>query len=165
MLDNATDVPERLLGKAGVDVTGHDILAALRKRLMHVHAAAVVPDKGLRHERRGLAELRGDLLHDVLERQDLVRLGHQLITPDPDFALAGGSYLMMMNFDDKPHLFERIAHLRTDVLESVYGGHWEVATFHAGTVPHVAAVQAQPGRPSGFTGDDSVARAAHGVLP
>src|SRR6185437_452427 len=50
VLEDAADVPQRGLAQAAVQVAGEQVLAVLRQRLVHVHAAAVVADQRLGHK-------------------------------------------------------------------------------------------------------------------
>src|SRR3546814_7275577 len=82
------------------DVCSSDlVLAVLGQRHVHVHARTVVTDDRLRHEGRRLAELMGDVLHDVLQLQDFVSLLGQRTELDADLALAGSRDFMMVHFE------------------------------------------------------------------
>ena len=88
MLEDAADVVQRQLGQPGVAVAGEQVLAALRERLVHVHARAVVADDRLRHEGRGLAVGMRDVVHGVLEDLHPVGALHQAVELGADLALA-----------------------------------------------------------------------------
>ena len=57
MLQQSADVPQRHLAEAGVAVAGEQRLAALPQALVRMHAAAVVREQRLGHERDGFAVL------------------------------------------------------------------------------------------------------------
>jgi hypothetical protein len=69
---------------------------------VHVHAAAVVADDRLGHEGGGLAVAVGDVLDDVLQRQQLVGLLDQRVELGADLALAGGGDLVVVHLDSMP---------------------------------------------------------------
>src|SRR5690606_2271859 len=104
VLDDAADIPQCLLREPGVHVSRHDALAALLQRLVYVHAATVVTNQGLGHERRCLAVTGSDLLYHVLEHQDFVGLLEQRTTAHADFALTSSRDFVVVYLHDEPHL-------------------------------------------------------------
>src|SRR5256714_3345549 len=72
---------------------------------MSVHAATILAEDRLRHERRGEPERAGDILHDEPEGGDVVRGLQRLSISEIDLVLAMG-YFMMRRLDLEPHLFE-----------------------------------------------------------
>src|SRR5205814_531005 len=72
VLQHTADVVERHLGHPGVALTGEERLSALPHRLMGVHPRAVVAEQRLGHEGDRLAVAQRDVLHHVLEPEQLV---------------------------------------------------------------------------------------------
>ena len=86
--------------KPGVAIAGKQRLAVFPDALVRVHAAAVVREKRLGHERHGLAVLVGHVADDVLVQHHVVGRLHQRVEALIDLALAAGGHFMVMALDD-----------------------------------------------------------------
>jgi hypothetical protein len=137
-------------------------LPSFLQRLMHVHAAAVVADDGLRHEGKGLAIAVRDVLQRVLEDLHLVGLLGERIRGDVDLALAGGRDLVMVHLELETHLLAGERHRRADVLLRVHGRHREVASLDARAVALVAVLVGLAGVPGALVGVHLIGAAVHG---
>jgi len=81
-----------------------------------VHAAAVVAEKGLGHERGALAAAPCDVLDDVLVEQQVVRRAHKRIVLQVDLGLAAGGDFVVVAFHVQPALQHHLHHLGAQVL-------------------------------------------------
>src|SRR6185437_3206117 len=131
-------------------------LAFLLKRLVNVHAVAVIADERLRHEGRGLAVARCDVQHAVFENLHRVALLHEAAGADPDLCLAARRDLVMVDLDLEAHLLERETHCRADVLERIDRRHREVAALQSGPVSLVAVLVILAEIPCALRGVDLV---------
>ena len=158
MGEQAADVPPAEVGQARVArLVVEQRLAALPQRLVDVHARAVVLEHRLGHERRGLAVLVGDVLHDVLVEHQLVGHAGQLVEAHVDLGLACGADLVVLDLDLDAHLLEGEHHLGPQVLEVVGRREGEVALLVADLVAEVGLLVAG-GVPGALDRVDAVAR-------
>ena len=80
-------------------VSGKEGLAFLPEALVGVHAAAVVAEERLGHERGGLAVSLGDVLDDVAIDHHLIGRLDQRLEAVVNFRLAGGGDFMVLLLD------------------------------------------------------------------
>src|SRR5262245_22943600 len=97
MLQNSTRVVQRHFRNPGVLVTGKQSLVAFPEALMTMHPAAVVVEHRFRHERLRFTVIKSGVLHHVLEEHDVVRGTEESRKPKVNFALASGSYFVMVH--------------------------------------------------------------------
>ena len=119
MLEQAAGGVEAHLAEPGVAVAGEQRLAALPQRRVRVHAAAVVFEDRLRHERHRLAVALRDVLADVLVPHELIGHLEQRLELHVDFALAGRRDLVVVRLDDDPDLAHLVDHLAAQVVVRV----------------------------------------------
>ena len=150
VLDDAADVVERDIGEAAVLVARKQRLAVFLQRLMHVHAAAVVADDGLRHERQGLAIAVRHVLQRIFQDLHFVGLLGQRVRRDIDLALARGRHFVVMHFEFQAHLLAGHGHGGADVLLRIHRRHREVAALDAGAMALVAVFVGLAGIPRAF---------------
>ena len=125
---------------------------------MAVHARAVVAEQRLRHERRGLAVLPGDVLDHVLVGHDLVGHARQRPEAHVDLALAAGRDLVVVELARDPEPLEREHHLGAHVVERVARAGREVALLR----PHGVAEAGRARVPVALRRVDLVVRAVDG---
>ena len=87
VLEQAADIMQRHLAQSRIAVARKQRLARLPDRLVHVHAAAVIAEDRLGHERHGLAVLIGHIADDVLVQRHVVGGFHQRVEALIDLAL------------------------------------------------------------------------------
>src|SRR5690606_26512650 len=161
VLDDAADVVQGGLGQARVAVAGELVDAAFPEGLVHVHAGTVVADDGLGHEGGGLAVGVGHVVDAVLEDLDFVRLLHQGVELDTDFALASVGHFVVVYLDVEAHLLHGATHGGAQVVEGVDRRDGEVATLDPGAVAQVAVDELLAGGPGGFLGGNLHEGAGH----
>ena len=93
-----------------------------------VHAGAVHAENRLRHERRVEAVVERDLLHDELERRDLVGRRDRVAVLEVDLVLAG-SDLVVRRLDLEAHRLERDDDVAPRLFAAVHGREVEVAAL------------------------------------
>jgi hypothetical protein len=142
------------MAETGIEVSGKQRLAAHPEALVRVHAAAVIGEQGLGHERRGLAVLVGDVANDVLVQHHVVGRFHQRIEALIDFGLAAGGDFMMVALDVQAALDHDLDHLAAEVLVMIGRRHREVAFLVPRTVPEVVLLAA--GIPAALFGVDEI---------
>ena len=109
---------------------------------VRVHAAAVVVEERLGHERHRLAVLAGHVLDHVLVLEQLVRHLDQRAEAHVDLRLAAGRHLVVLRLDRDADLLEGQHHLAADVLLAVRRRNREVAFLVARLVAEVRAFHA-----------------------
>ncbi len=129
---------------------------------MRVHAAAVVAEEWLGHERRRVPVLVADVLDDVLVDEDLVRHVHERVEAHVDLGLTGGADLVVMHLDRDARIYEREHDLAAQVLQLVDRRRREVALFQLRAEPEVGR-SVLAGVPDALVGIDVVV-ALVGVL-
>ena len=143
VLEQAARGPEAELAQPGVAVAGEQRLAALPQRRVRVHAAAVVLEDRLRHERHRLAVALRDVLADVLVPHELIGHLDQRLELHVDFALAGRGDLVMVRLDDDPDLAHLVDHLAAQVVVGVGRADGKVASLEARLVAKVRLLDAR----------------------
>ncbi len=123
--------------EAGIAVAGEERLAALPERGMRVHAAAVVLEDRLRHERDRLAVAARDVLADVLVPHELIGHLDERLELHVDLALAGRRHLVVMRLDDDADLLHLGDHLAAQIVVGIGGAHRKVAALEARLVAEV----------------------------
>ncbi len=161
MLQDAADVVQGGLREAAVQVAHKEILTALGERLVHVHAATVVAEERLRHERGRLAVAVCDVLDDVLQHHDVVGFLHERAELHADFALAGCCDFMVVYLDDEAHFLERQTHGGPNVLQGVDGRDRKISALDARAVAEIALVELLAALPRAFVRVDRVRSALH----
>ena len=104
---------------------------------MGVHAAAVVFEDWLRHERHALAMTLRDVLADVLVPHELIGHREERLELHVDLALAGRRDLMMVRLDDDADLAHLVDHLAAQIVERVGGAHRKVPALEARLVAEI----------------------------
>jgi len=137
VLDDPADVVERDIGKSGVAVATEEGLALLPDRLVGMHAAAVVAEHRLRHERRRLAVLSRDVLDHVLEPHELVGAVHEALELHADLTLAARGDLVVTDFDLDAGLGQRGHHRLPEIAERVGRRHGKISLFVARLVSEI----------------------------
>ncbi len=165
VLDYATDIVKRGLGKAAVAIAREQVLAVLEQRLVHVHAVTVVVDQRLRHEGGGLAVRMRDVVHDVLQDLHFVGLAHERVELGADLALTGRRHFVVMHFGRYAQLFDRETHRRANVVQRIHRRHREVTALDGRPVTGVALFDAAVGVPGALLRVNLVERALHVVVP
>src|SRR5580698_6032086 len=127
VLDDAADVIERQVRKSRIAVASEEGLAVFPDRLVRVHTAAVVAKHGLRHERRGLAVLAHDVLHDVLEPHELVGARRERVELHADLTLPARRHLVVAHFDNDPRLLQGRHDGLSEIAQRVGRWNWKVA--------------------------------------
>ena len=108
-----------------------------------MHAAAVVLEDRLWHERHGFSMPLCDVLANVLVPHELIRHLEQRLELHVDFALSGGGNLVMVRFDDNADLAHFRDHLASKIVVRVGRAHWEIAAFEARLVTQVRLLDAR----------------------
>jgi hypothetical protein len=93
---------------------------------MRVHAAPVLSEDRLGHERRDQSELPRHVLHHEAERRDVVRSLERVRIPEVDLVLSV-RHLVMRGLDLEPHPLEHVHHRAPSVLAQVRWREVEVA--------------------------------------
>ena len=125
------------VAQAGISRAGEERLPALPQRRVRVHAAAVVLEDRLRHERHRLAVPLRDVLADVLVPHELIGHFQQWLKLHVDLGLSGGGDFVVMRFDDDADLAHLVHHLAAQIVIGVGGTHREIAALEAWLVPEV----------------------------
>ena len=159
MLDDATDVEQRIFRQAGVAVACENVFTVLRDGLVAVHAGTVVTDQRLGHEGSGFTVGVGNVVNTVFEDLCSVCLGDQGVKLDAYFALSGGAHFVVMHFNRQAHLLHGGTHGSANVVQAVNWRDGEVAALHARPVPGIAVFEALIGCPGGFFRTNAVAGA------
>jgi predicted HAD superfamily Cof-like phosphohydrolase len=113
-----------------------------------VHAAAVIREQRLGHERHGLAVLVGHVADDVLVQHHVVGRLHQLVEALVDFGLAAGGHFVVVALDVQPALDHGLHHLAAQILVMIRRRHREVAFLVARPVAQVVLPRPEFQRPS-----------------
>ena len=103
------------------------VLLALEQGLVRVHAAAVLPEDRLRHERREQPELGRDLLHDESERRDVVRRLEGVGVSKVDLVLPV-RHFVVRRLDLKAHSLQHVDHRASRVFAEVSGCEVEISS-------------------------------------
>ena len=154
MLQQSADVPQRHLAQTRIQIAREQRLAALPQALVRVHAAAVIAEQRLGHERHGLAVLIRHVADDVLVQHHVVGGLHQRVEALIDFALAAGGDFVMMALDVEAALDHGLHHLGAQILIMIGGRNREIAFLVARPVAEVVLLAA--GIPAAFFGVDEV---------
>ena len=100
VLQNSTDVPAGKVRQTAVArLVVEQWLAIFPERLVNVHSRAIVAEERLWHESCGLAPAVCNVLHDVLELQDVVCRAYQGVEAVVDLTLAGGANLVVASLN------------------------------------------------------------------
>ena len=116
---------------------------ALPQGDVRVHAAAVVLEDRLGHERDGLAVTLRDVLADVLVPHELIGHLQQRGVVHVDLALPGGGHLVMVRFDDDADLAHLVDHLPAEIVVGVGRADRKVPALEAGFVTEVRLLDAR----------------------
>ena len=116
------------------------------------------PNTGLRHQRRDLPVLAGDVADDEAHVLDVVRGGDQAREPGVDLRLARRAHLVVVGVDLHMEVVgEDVAHLAAQPLEGVEGGRAVVSLLEPG------GPQPLGGVPRGLAALDHIAGTAPGA--
>ena len=108
-----------------------------------MHAAAVVLEDWLRHERHRFSAAFRDVLADVLVPHELIGHLDQRLELHVDFRLAGRGDLVMVRLDDDPDLLHLGDHLASQVVVGVGRADGKVASLEAWLVAKVRLLDAR----------------------
>ena len=122
--------------------------------LVHVHAAAVVAEQRLGHERDGLAVLMRHVADDVLVQHHVVGRLHQRVEALIDLALAGGGDFVVVALDVEAALDHGLDHFGAQILIVIGGRNREIAFLVARPVAEIVLLAA--GIPAALFGIDEV---------
>ena len=107
VLQNSTDVPAGKVRQTAVArLVVEQWLAIFPERLVNVHSRAVIAEQRLWHERCGLSPAVRNVLHDVLELQDIVCCAYQGVKAVVDLTLTGGANLVVASLNLQTGLLE-----------------------------------------------------------
>jgi len=137
VFEDAADVVEGQFAEAAVFVAGEKRFAFLPKRLVTMHAAAVVAEERFRHEGDGFVVAFGDVLDDVLEQHQVIADGNERVKTQINFSLAGSGNFMVFAFDFEAAVFHDADHFVADVNLRVGRRDGEVAFFVTNFVAEV----------------------------
>ena len=154
VLQQSADVPERHLAQARVASPANSGLPLLPQALMRVHAAAVVAEQRLGHERHGLAVLVSHVADDVLVQHHVVGRLHQRVESLIDFALAAGGHFVVMALDVEAALDHGLHHFAAQILIVIGGRNGEIAFLVSRTVAEI--VFGAPGIPAALFRIDEI---------
>jgi hypothetical protein len=116
-------------GEMPLVVSVEELVAAVgEERLVRMHARAVLAEERLRHERRVVAVLLRDLLHDEAVREHEVRHIERVCVADVDLVL-GRADLVVVVLDGDAHLLERADRVAADRRRRVHRRLGEVAAL------------------------------------
>src|SRR5258708_296600 len=163
MLQHTPDIVAAHVRQQGVAVlVVEQRLVVIPQALVGVHAGAVVTEERLGHERRRIAVAITHVLDDVLVLQDLIGHAHQRPKAHVNFGLAGGTALVVVDFD----LDARLLHLEHDftaqILQLVHRRDREVALLVARSIAEVGGA-IPTGVPDTFVGINLI-KALAGIL-
>ena len=150
MFDQAAGGVETQVAEPRILAAGKERFARLPERGVRVHAAAVVLEDRLRHERHRLAVAFCDVLADVFVPHELIGHLEQRLELHVDFALSGRRDFVVVRFDDDADFAHLVHHLAAKIVVGVGRTHREVAAFEARLVPEVWFLD--PGRVPGALG-------------
>ena len=155
VLQQSADVPAGEVGQLPVALlVVEQRLAVEPQRLVRVHARSVVAEDRLRHERRGLAPLIGDVLDDVLELQHIVGGVHHGVEAVVDLGLARSADLMVRALQLEAGVDQSQRDVVAQVGLLIDGSDGEVTALHGRLVREVAADLLAARVPRGLFGVD-----------
>ncbi|MNR27615.1 hypothetical protein D3C85_1448960 [compost metagenome] len=116
MLDDTTDVEQRLLGQTRIFVAREQVGTVLGQRHVAVHTGTVIAEHRFWHEGRGFAEAVGNVVNHIFVDLNLIRFFGHGVKAGCDFVLTGCRHFVVMRFNHQAHLFHDQTHGRTNVL-------------------------------------------------